>query len=33
VDRTFDTFIRWFEYSFHSVLFGLYDDPLRRDEM
>ena len=32
VDRTFDTFIRWFEYSFHSVLFDLCGDPLKRDE-
>jgi hypothetical protein len=32
VDRTFDTFIRWFECSFHSVLFDLCDEPLMRDE-
>jgi hypothetical protein len=32
VDRTFDTFIRWFECSFHSVLVDLCDDPLMRDE-
>jgi len=33
VDRTFDTFISWFEWSFHSVLIDLCDDPLMRDEM
>jgi hypothetical protein len=32
VDRTFSTFSRWFEFSFHSVLFDLCDDPLKRDE-
>jgi hypothetical protein len=32
VDRTFDTFIRWFECSFHSVLVDLCDEPLMRDE-
>jgi hypothetical protein len=31
VDRTFDTFIGWFEYSVHSVLVDLCDDPLIRD--
>ena len=31
VDRTFDTFTRWFEYSFHSVLVDLCDDPLMLD--
>jgi hypothetical protein len=33
VDRTFDTFICWFEYSVHSVLVDLCDDPLMRDEI
>jgi hypothetical protein len=33
VDRTFDTFIRWFEYSFHSVLFDLCDNPRERGEI
>jgi hypothetical protein len=32
VDRTFDAFIRWFEFSFHSVLVDLCDEPLMRDE-
>jgi len=32
VDRTFDTFIRWFECSFHSVLVDLFNDPLMREE-
>ncbi len=33
VDRTFAAFSRWFEFSFHSVLFDLCDDPLKRDEI
>ena len=28
VDRDFDTFIRWFEYRFHSVIIDLCDDPV-----
>jgi len=32
-DRSFDTFTRWFEYSFHSVLYDLCDDPLQRDDI
>jgi hypothetical protein len=32
-DRSFDTFIRWFEYSFHSVIVDLSVDPLKRDEI
>jgi hypothetical protein len=31
VDRTFDTFNRWFECCFHSVLVDLCDDPLMRE--
>ena len=31
-DRTFDTFIRWFDCSFHSVLVDLCDDPLMRKQ-
>jgi hypothetical protein len=33
VNRTFGTFIRWFECSFHSVLVDLCDDPLMHDEI
>jgi hypothetical protein len=33
VDRTFDTFIRWFECRFHSLLVDVCDDPLIREEM
>ena len=33
VDRTFGTFSRWFEFSFHSVLFDLCGDPLKHDEI
>jgi hypothetical protein len=32
-DEAIDTFIRWFESSFHSVLFDLCDDLLKRDEI
>jgi hypothetical protein len=32
-DRTFRTFGRWFEFSFHSVSFDLCDDPLKRRNM
>ncbi len=30
-DRSFSTFVHWFEYSIHSVLLDLCDDPLQRD--
>ena len=33
VDRDFDTFIRWFEYRFHSVIIDLGDDPVIHDEL
>jgi len=32
VDRTFDTFNRWFEFRFHSMLVDLCDEPAMRDE-
>ncbi len=32
VNRSFATFVRWFEYSFHSVIVDLCDGPLERDE-
>jgi hypothetical protein len=32
VDRTFDTFNRWFEFRFHSMLVDLCDEPVMRDE-
>jgi hypothetical protein len=32
VDRSFDTFVTWFEYNFHSVIFDVCGDPLERDE-
>ena len=33
VDRTCDTFLRWFDCRFHSVLVDVCDDPLIREEM
>jgi hypothetical protein len=33
VDRTFDTFNRWFEYRFHSMLVDLCDEPVIHDEI
>jgi hypothetical protein len=33
VDRDFDTFIRWFEYRFHSMLVDLRDDLLIHQEI
>jgi len=33
VDRDFDTFIRWFEYRFHSVIIDLCDDPVILGEL
>ena len=33
VDRSFNTFTRWFEYSFHSVILDLCDDSLKHDEV
>ena len=33
VDRDFDTFIRWFEYRFNSVIIDLSDDPVIHDEL
>ena len=33
VNRTFDTFKRWFEYRFHSMLVDLCEDPLEHDEL
>jgi hypothetical protein len=33
VDRTFDSFNRWFEYRFHSMLVDLCDEPVTRDEI
>jgi hypothetical protein len=32
LDWSFATFVRWFEYSFHSVIVELCDAPLKRDE-
>ena len=32
-DRSFDTFRRWFEYSFHSLIYDLCDDPLVHDDI
>lgn len=32
LDRTFDAFVRWFEYSFHSVIVDLCHAPLKHDE-
>jgi hypothetical protein len=32
VDRSFDTFTRWFEFSFHSVILDLCDNSLKHDE-
>lgn len=31
--RDFDTFRRWFEFSFHSMLVDLCEDPLEHDEL
>jgi hypothetical protein len=33
VDQTFDTFNRWFEYRFHSMLVDLCNEPVARDEI
>jgi len=33
VNRDFDMFKRWFEYSFHSMLVDLGEDPLESDEL
>jgi hypothetical protein len=33
IDRTFDSFNRWFEYRFHSMLVDLCDEPVTRDEI
>src|SRR5262249_18518686 len=33
VSRDFDMFKRWFEYSFHSMLVDLGEDPLESDEL
>jgi hypothetical protein len=33
VDRSFDNFVRWFEYSFHSVLVDLGHQTLKHDEI
>jgi hypothetical protein len=30
-DRTFDTFDRWFEYTFQPLIFDLCDNPLKHD--
>ena len=31
-DRSFDTFVHWFEYSLHSVIVDLGDAPLKHDK-
>ena len=33
VNQDFDTFKRWFEYRFHSMLVDLCEDPLEHDEL
>jgi hypothetical protein len=33
VERDFDTFNRWFEYHFHSILVDLGEDPLIHEEL
>jgi hypothetical protein len=32
VDRSFDTFVHWFEYAFHSVIFDVCAGPLNHDQ-